>query len=168
MELGQYVVIDGRPAVRFVRFYQHSVERLWSAVTDPDELRHWFPSTVDFDLREGGTVSFSGDPHIADSTGRILVCDRPRSLAFTWGRDELRFGLEAVGGSCQFTLTNVLEAKDTAARNGAGWSVCLAELDAHLSGADTEGPHAGEQRRWRGYYDAYVAAGTPSGADVPL
>jgi uncharacterized protein YndB with AHSA1/START domain len=169
MDRGTYVELDGRPAVRFQRTYPHAVERLWAAVTDSGELSHWFPSHVRMQQQEGGTIEFSGDPHLDNSTGQILVFDPPRRLAFTWGGDELHFELEPAGDDrCRLTLINVLDARNTAARNAAGWSVCLDELDNHLSGVVTDGPHRdANTESGQRYYDAYVAEGMPSGAEVP-
>ena len=47
------------------------------------------------------------------------------------------------------TLLNVLEARDTAARNAAGWTVCLAELEKHLCGDPGDGPHSAAAEPWR-------------------
>ncbi|MDN3026781.1 SRPBCC family protein [Streptomyces sp. S.PB5] len=166
---GTYLTLDdGRPAVRFTRTYEHPVARVWQFVTDADELAHWFPARAEIDLRAGGEIKFSGDPHMEDSTGRVIAVDPPRHLSFEWGGDELRFDLEALDdSSTRFTLTNVLSEENAAARNGAGWEVCLAALDAHARGEDFGGPHAGAEAPWKGFYDGYVAAGVPSGAAVP-
>lgn len=166
---GTYLTLDdGRPAVRFSRTYDHPVDRVWHFVTDPDELQQWFPSRAEMELRPGGTVRFTGDPNMPGSTGRVLAVDPPRHLAFAWGGDELRFDLEAVGDRrTRFTLTNVLGEADTAARNGAGWEVCLAALDAKARGERFEGAHAGMSAPWKEFYDAYLGAGVPSGAPVP-
>jgi uncharacterized protein YndB with AHSA1/START domain len=166
---GTYLTLDdGRAAVRFDRTYDHPVERVWRFVTDPGELARWFPSRAEFDLRPGGTVTFAGDPNAEDSTGTVLAVDPPRHLSFDWGGDELHFDLEPLDdGRTRFTLTDVLAATDTAARNGAGWEVCLTALDAHARGEPFEGPHAGAAAPWREIYDVYVAAGVPSGAPVP-
>lgn len=168
MDLGTYVEHDGRPAVRFVRVYPHSIDRVWCAVTDPDELGHWFPSAVDIDRRTGGVVTFSGDPYAEDTTGSVLDYDSPWHLVFTWAGDELHFDLQPVDtGRCRLTLTNVLYDRDAAARNAAGWSVCLDELDRHVAGERTDGPHSDNASPWQPYYDAYVAAAMPSGAEIP-
>jgi uncharacterized protein YndB with AHSA1/START domain len=168
MDRGTYVEHAGRPAVRFVREYQHPIDRVWTAVTDPTELRSWFPSAVKFEMRVGGTVAFSEDPNVKDKTGVVLACDPPRRFAFSWGGDELHFDLEPVGSSaCRFTLTNVLSERNTAARNAAGWAVCLAELDKHLAGQQTDGPHSPSALPWQPLYDEYVAAGLPDGAEIP-
>ncbi|MER6125625.1 SRPBCC family protein [Streptomyces sp. NPDC001795] len=166
---GTYLTLDdGRPAVRFSRVYDHAIDRVWRFVTDPDELAQWFPSRADFDLRPGGTVRFSGDPNMPESTGTVVAVDPPRHLSFEWGGDELRFDLEELDGKrTRFTLTNVLGEENTADRNGAGWEVCLSALDAKARGASFEGPHAGMSAPWREYYEAYVEAGIPSGAPIP-
>ncbi|MEV6156116.1 SRPBCC family protein [Nonomuraea sp. NPDC052129] len=168
MDRGTYVEIDGRPAVRFQRTYPHPIERVWRAVTEPGELTHWFPQNVTMDAREGGKIEFSGDPHMDSITGTILVWDPPRCFAFTWGGDELRLELAPDGaGGCTFTLVNVIQAQDAAARNAAGWAVCLAELDKVVAGQPADGPHGKSAESWREHYDAHVADGLPSGAEIP-
>ncbi|MFE4669903.1 SRPBCC family protein [Streptomyces sp. NPDC056716] len=166
---GTYLTLDdGRPAIRFRRDYDHPIDRVWHFVTDPDELAGWFPSRAEMDLRPGGAVTFSGDPGMADHPGRIIAVDAPRHLSFEWGGDELHFDLEALDDRrTRFTLTNVLVATDTAARNGAGWEVCLSALDAKARGDRFQGPHAGPGAPWQGFYEGYVAAGFPSGAAIP-
>lgn len=159
---------DGRPAVRFSRTYDHPVARVWRFVTDQEELAGWFPSRVEIEPRPGGTVRFSGDPNTPDSTGRVLALRPPRHLSFDWGGDELRFDLDPLDDRrTRLTLTNVLAAEDTAARNAAGWEVCLAALDAKARGERSGGPHAGAGGRWQEIYRAYLDAGVPSGAPAP-
>lgn len=172
-ERGAFVEHDGRPAIRFQRTYPYPVERVWAAVSEPEGLKHWFPSMVRIEPRQGGTIEFSDDPNLEPSTGEILRYEPPYALAFTWGDDELHFELAPSGSAdgttdgCVFTLTNVLEARDTAARSAAGWQVCLGELAKHLSGNEAEGPHAPSAAPWRPVYEAYVASGMPHGAEIP-
>jgi uncharacterized protein YndB with AHSA1/START domain len=148
MDAGTYVELDGRPAVRFQRDYDHPVQRLWSAITDPDELPHWFPSNVTMKPEVGGPIEFTGDG--PPSSGTILVYEPPTRLAYSWGDNELRFELEPIGDhGCRFTLIDVLPARNIAARNAAA------------------GPHSGTREAWRKHYDSYVAAGMPSGAEIP-
>jgi uncharacterized protein YndB with AHSA1/START domain len=158
MDLGTYLEYNGRPAVRFERTYPHPIDRVWAAVSEPEGLAGWFPSKVEIEARAGGTITFSGDAKLDDATGVVLAFDPPRRLSFTWGADELHFELEPVGrGRCRLVLINVLGDRSAAARNAAGWSVCLAELDKVLA----------ESVTWQDYYDAYVATGMPSGAPIP-
>ena len=161
---GTYVEHDGRPAVRFTRRYPHPAERVWAAVSEPAGLRHWFPSRVELEPRVGGRIAFRDDPNLPEETsGTVLAYDPPRALAFTWGGDELHLTVEPDGEGAVLTLLNVLEARDTAARNAAGWTVCLAELEAHLQGT----PQSADAEPWQQLYRAYVAAGMPSGAPIP-
>ena len=162
MDLGTYLEHDGRPAVRFERTYAHPIERVWQSVSEPDDLAAWLPSKVSIEPRAGGTITFSGDANIEDSTGVVLVYDPPRRLAFTWGPDELHLELTAVDdGHCRLVLINVLGDRSAASRNAAGWSVCLAALQADLDATPADGTP------WRAYYDAYLADGVPSGAPFP-
>ncbi|MFJ8106168.1 SRPBCC family protein [Streptomyces sp. NPDC096132] len=165
---GTHVVLDdGRPAVRFARTYDRPLGEVWQLVTDSAELAHWFPSRVEMELWPGGAIDFSGDPNMPASTGRVLAVDVPRHLSYAWGGDELRFDLVAEGdGRTRLTLTNVLESADAAARNAAGWEVCLAALDARAEGGAPAPPDGGT-RSWEAYYRACVEAGFPSGAPVP-
>jgi uncharacterized protein YndB with AHSA1/START domain len=167
MDRGTYIEHDGRPAVRFEREYPHSIERVWAAVTRSAELAHWFPSHVTLEPRVGGQVSFSEDPHTGPATGTVLTFEPPHRLAFTWAQDELHLELEQIDGGCRLTFVNVLAERDTAARNASGWDVCLGELDKLLSGATSKGPHSDDAAPFQPIYDAYVAAGLPSGAGIP-
>lgn len=167
-DLGRFIELDGRPAVQFERTYPYSIDRVWSAVTEPDELRHWFPSSVDLDLVVGAQVRFSGDPHVEDHPGVVVAVEPPHHLAFTWGDDELHFDLAALdAGSCRFTLTNLLSDRDAAARNASGWAVCLEELAKRLGGEPSRGPHSDDALAFQPLYDAHISAGLPWGAEIP-
>jgi uncharacterized protein YndB with AHSA1/START domain len=144
MDRGTYIDYDGRPA----------------------ELSHWFPSSVAMKHEVGATIEFTADPNVGPTTGVVLEFDPPHRLAYTWGNDELHFHLAATGtDECTLTLIDVLEADNAAARNAAGWTVCLAELDKHVAGHHTDGPHGAES--WQPLYESYIAAGLPSGAWLP-
>ena len=169
MTTGEYLEIDGRPALRFVRLHTHPVERVWSLLSRPDGLATWFPAGVSFDaLRVGAPVTFTFERPGDAGTGAVLAADPPHLLTLTWGGDELRFVLEPLDdGGTRLTFTVVLDRRDTAARTGAGWEVCLDAMAAHLDGAPGDGPETSATPTWHGHYDAYVAAGVPSGAPVP-
>ena len=165
---GTYETYDGKPAVRFERLYPHPVERVWRSITVPEEMASWFPSTVEVDLREGGEMAFTFPGHDVDPmTGRVLELDPPRLFAFLWGDELLRFELEGEDGGCRLRLTHLITNEDEAARNAAGWQVCLGSLERLLSTGSAEAPGTGATGEWREIYDAYVEAGMPSGAAVP-
>jgi uncharacterized protein YndB with AHSA1/START domain len=169
-DLGSYVEIGDRPAVRFERIYPHPIERVWTTITDPAEMAHWFPAPeVSIEPRTGGKIRFGGDPHTNDVPGTVLAWEPPTRLAFSWGADELHFNLEALDPmSCRLVLLDVLEQRDAAARNAGGWLVCLGELAKTVAGNPGQGPHSDDVvAPWPEVYDAHVAAGLPYGAEIP-
>ena len=165
---GTYLEIDGRPALRFERSLRHSAERVWRAITDPAEIHQWFPAAVDYEQRVGARMSFRfDDPDAPPTEGEVTELDRPRLFAFDWGGEQLRFELEPAGDGCRLLFTHFLSERIQAARDAAGWEACFTELDRLLAGEEAEAPGIGATPAWRELYDKYVAAGLPSGAEVP-
>ena len=167
-DLGTYVQHEGRPAVRFARTFRHPIDRVWAAVSRPDEMKAWFPSSVQYEARVGGAIRFSDDPNADASNGKVLVFEPPRRFSFSWYEDELHLTLEPLGeSSCRLTLVNVLADRSTAARNAGGWYICLAELRKALDGVPSGGPHSEDAEPWREVYERHQRAGLPAGAPVP-
>jgi uncharacterized protein YndB with AHSA1/START domain len=174
------LVIDGdRATLRFERWYPHPVDRVWRAISDPDEMATWFPSNVEGERRVGSDLVFddgaqraaadeAGEPTRADGPmfrGRVVVHDPPHVFSFTWGGELLRFELSPDGDGTRLLFTQVLSHPSVAARNGAGWDACLRELDRLL-----DAPTAPE-RDWTDVYADYVRrigppTGVPSGGAV--
>jgi uncharacterized protein YndB with AHSA1/START domain len=144
-----------RPAVRLERRLPDSPEVVWSAITEREQLRSWFPCDVIVSGGEwvsGAEISFPFPEHVMDLTltGEVLEVDEPRLLVYTWGEETLRFELEPDAGGTLLTLVNELPAS-AAARNAAGWENCLDRL-AGLEPA----PDA-----WRTRFDRYTASFEP-------
>jgi len=152
---------DTRPTIRFERRLPASLERAWRAVTDPEEMRSWFPSAVVGERKVGASLAFPFDENVADAfEGEVLEWEPMKVFAFTWNGDELRIELTPEGDATILVFTHRVAHLAVAARNGSGWQMCLANLDAHLGGsrADTE---------WRDVYGEYLdrmgpPLGTPS------
>src|SRR5262249_3801566 len=122
------------------------------ALTDRDELRAWFPCDVvvaDARWEPGASITFVFDEHAMTHTGEVLEVDEPRVLAFTWGDDALRFELSPRGDGTHLVLVDELPAS-AAARNAAGWEVCLDRLEGRTT-----------DDQWRRRFDAYAAEFTP-------
>ena len=118
-----------RPVLRFERFLPRPVQEVWRSVTDPTELRAWFPTRIEIVRWETGaalTHHFDGQSQ-APLRGTVLECAEPHRLVFTWGEDTIGFELSATEGGTTFVLTEQLGASK-AARNAAGWEVCLERL----------------------------------------
>jgi uncharacterized protein YndB with AHSA1/START domain len=145
-----------RPAVRLERLLPDPPEIVWQALTEPEQLRSWFPSEV---IVEGGNwqvgaaITFPFPPEVIDMTltGEALEVDEPHVLAYTWGEETLRFELTPEDGGTRLTLVDELPA-GAAARNAAGWETCLDRL-AGLNPA----PDA-----WQPRFEHYATAFEPT------
>lgn len=168
MSHGTFETIDGRPAVRFERRLRHPVDQVWRAVTEPAELAHWFPSRVEVELKEGGDMHFvHADDAAPPADGTVLELDPERVFEFTWGSERLRIELAPADDGCQLTLTHFLSTREQAARDAAGWHVCLDRLGDHLDGAPATAPTGEPTGEWRRHYAEYEERGVPTGAPVP-
>ena len=103
---------DGGPQLRLERRFRHPVARVWRAISDPDELAHWFPSNEPMEIVERAA------PHL---------------LVATWFGDTVRFELQPVPAGCMLVFTHAFADRDVAARTAAGWDRCGARLEALLA-----------------------------------
>ncbi len=151
---------DGRYVLRFERHIAHPPERVWRALTEPGQLRQWFPTDIEGERRPGAKIRFAfraGAPRAQDMPGLLehdpedldgefTEFDPPRLLAYTWGEEDLRWELEPAVDGCRLIFTHTFTERSgiphpaggakKAARTAAGWDVCLASLDALLSDSD--------------------------------
>lgn len=131
----------GRPVLRFERVLSHPVERVWRALTEPRELTPWHPTPFELEPAAGGVVSYVTGRWPAMSAGEVVEYDPPRVLAHTWDSDVLRWELQPRERGCLLVLTHTFDDRLKAARDGAGWHLCLDALRASLDGtqmSDTE------------------------------
>jgi uncharacterized protein YndB with AHSA1/START domain len=137
------VLRDGeRVGLRFVRRFAHPVERVWSAITESDQLKFWMPCDIVGERRAGADITLPFWPaqveryqlEEATVTGRIEVWDPPEVFQWTWGGDILRFELERTDGETTMTFTTWLESPDPAGAADAagGYHVCLDQLGVLL------------------------------------
>ena len=164
---GTYLEIDGRPAVRFERIYDHPVARVWAAVTEPEEMRHWFPSPeVRHDGRTGGSITVSGDPYSPDpKTSRVLVWEPPVRVRVGGRRaaphaERARPGLPARAG--QHPLD-----PGAGARNAAGWEMCLELLDRVVAGSRQGSASDAGMEEFLPVLEKYKAKGVPDDGWLP-
>jgi uncharacterized protein YndB with AHSA1/START domain len=131
---------EGRPVLRFERVLRHPTELVWAALTDLDELLRWHPSPFELDGRVGGTVNFLAPEGKAFGSGRVTAYEPPRLLAYSWGEDHLRWEIEPEGDDTRIVLTHTFDDRQKAARDAAGWDLCLTALASSLSGEDVPPP----------------------------
>jgi uncharacterized protein YndB with AHSA1/START domain len=168
--------IDGRYVLRFERRLDHPVERVWSALTRPEQLSQWFSgeTQIELDLVEGGRYEMktTGPPELVEAIVReagrdaletrdtVLTVDAPHVFEHTFGGDPgsiARWELERDGDGCRLLLTHTepsgFDAAD-APRDLGGWHVLLDLMERSLAGA----PGEWTARHWEGHRDRYAAA----------
>lgn len=162
---GELEQVGDRWRLRFTRSLAHAPEKVWRAVSDPEHLRFWFPDRLVGDvLTVGASLRFESD--YVDGgffEGRVLAADPPRLLEFTWGTDVIRLEIEPTDDGCVLTLLDTIDEVGKAARDGAGWHVCLDKLEHHLAGA---APAWTDGDRWSALHGDYVTAFGPQGSTI--
>lgn len=137
---GMLIEWEGRPALRFERTLRAAPDRVWVALTQADEHAAWHPSPFDLEAEVGGAVRYHGDDL---ENGTVLVLDPGTRLSYTWGEDDLHWELAPNGTGTTLTLTHVFDDRLKAARDGAGWHVCLDQLEVAV---DASPAHGGDER----------------------
>jgi uncharacterized protein YndB with AHSA1/START domain len=148
---------QGRPTLRFERVLPHSPERVWRALTEPGELASWHPSPFELEPKAGGRIDYLPPDGALFGEGQVIEYSPPHLLRHTWGEDELRWELREHPDGCLLTLSHSFDDRLKAARDAAGWDLCLASLVASLDGdspdrgRDADGLPGG----WQELNDAY-------------
>lgn len=134
--------VNGEPTLRFERRLRHAPAKVWRAVTDPAEMRHWFPTAVETELRPGAPMRFVfPEEAVVDGTwdGEVLEVDEPKVFMFRWNVDVLRIELIPDGDGCRLVFSQTLGGGRVgllaAGRTAAGWDTCLDQLAAGLDGS---------------------------------
>ena len=148
--------------LRFTRDLDHPVSRVWQAITEPGHLEAWFPHRITGDWVAGAPLTFS-DPQGRgpDFGGEVIACEPPSLLEFRWGPDVIRLEIGARGAGCTLTLLDTFGELGKAARDAAGWHVCLESLASHLDHAP--GPPG---NLWMEVHPGYVSSFGPEASAI--
>jgi len=134
-----------------VRELKHPPAKVWSALTDPAQLREWAPFDSDRNLGTVGTATLStfGAPHVTQT--HVKRADAPRVLEYDWGGGDIRWELEPRGGGTHLTLWAQIDRR-WIAMGAAGWHICIDVMDHLLDGQPIEriaGPEAMKFDGWQ-------------------
>jgi uncharacterized protein YndB with AHSA1/START domain len=147
----------------FVRPLAHPAEAVWRAVTETQHLKAWFPQPVSGEFVAGGQLTFHSEyAEVGDFHGTVLAVDPPRLLEFTWGEDTLRIEIEPSDSGCTLTFRDTITELGKAARDAAGWHVCLDGLAADLGA----GPAPAMPDSWQAIHPSYVSDFGPAAATI--
>ena len=122
-----------------VRELRHPPEKVWQALTDPEQLREWAPFDADRSLASVGSVNLStvGTPNPQVSESQVTRAEAPRILEYRWGGNDLRWQLEPLGRGTRLTLWHQID-RGFISMGAAGWHICLDVLD-HFAAGDPLG-----------------------------
>lgn len=114
---------------------RHSPEKVWKALTDPEQIRQWAPYDADRDMGKPGVVNLTivGMPDSQTSETPITRAETNRVLEYRWGGNETRWELEATEQGTCLTLWAKIDRKFIA-MGAAGWHLCLGVMDQLLAG----------------------------------
>lgn len=151
-----YGEFTARGEVRLTRILPGPIERVWEYLTDAEKRSRWFCGGVT-ELRAGGKVEFAmhhaklapGETppekfkHVQDPgvtfDGKVLRCEPPRLLVYTFGGDdsEVTFELTPQGKQVLLVLTHRAKGEDLPelTNYSSGWHTHLSLLVALLEGA---------------------------------
>ena len=167
--------IDGRYVLHFERRFPHPVERVWNALTRPEQLAQWYggATEIELELVEGGRydIKTTGPPELVEAIVReagedaletrdtVLRVDPPRVFEHTFGGDPdsiARWELEPDAHGCRLLLTHTeppaFDAVD-APRDLGGWHTLFDLMERSLAGEPVEWT----ARHWEEHRDRYAA-----------
>jgi uncharacterized protein YndB with AHSA1/START domain len=152
--------------LRYRRRLSHPREKVWRALTEDEHLAGWFPTTIEGDRVAGAPLHFSfRQGEAAPFDGEMLSFDPPSVMELRWADDVLRFELtaDADASGCVLDLTVTVADLGKAARDAAGWHLCLEQLgqvvdDAALPWDPTD--------RWRAVHREYVRRLGPEASTI--
>lgn len=152
-DYGQLERRDGGLVLRFTRRLPHPPQRVWRALTEPEHLAAWFPTTIEGDRAAGAPLRFAHRDGIAPPfDGEMLTFEPPSVMELRWGEDVLRFELRPEGDGTVLQFSDSFDELGRAARDGAGWHVCLDGLGYAAAG---QSPPWSAADHWREVHDGY-------------
>ncbi|WP_114561390.1 SRPBCC domain-containing protein [Desertihabitans aurantiacus] len=145
---GTLETTEGRPTLRFELALAYPVQRVWQAVSTPEELRCFFPGAADWGPAKGESIDLGG------ATLEITEVRPPHRLAWVMAGQPQSFELHPDGTGCRLVFVHVIDDLP-AAQTATGWQTYLSRLEPHLAGGHLSDEDA--HRHWREIHEAYAA-----------
>lgn len=144
--------IENGYSATYERHLNHSVEEVWSYLTDNEKLQKWFSELRVDELRKGGVIKFDMGDGTFDELS-ILDLKVNSALEFSWWEDTVRFELSEESNGCLLLLIEKInKITDHTPRDLAGCHVCLDVIEALLDNRTIE-----RKEEWKVWYEKYVS-----------
>jgi hypothetical protein len=143
-----------------VRELRHAPEKVWRALTDPDQLREWAPFIVDGAMdTAGNTVNLTWVGAPAAMPTKVQRADPPKFLEY----NDIRWELEERGAGTRLTLWISLDRRFVS-MGAAGWHICFDVLDRLLNGTPIGRIAGGEAMKLPGWQKLHAEYAEQFGA----
>ena len=130
--------------------FKAPIERVWKAITDPEELSQWFPDRTKIELQPGALGYFEWDEH-GRCNMRVELVEAPTHLVWSWMNNEdvpydaaratrVEWKLTSTpdGGTVLELTETGFETQKSYEENTHGWQVELGELVEFLEKAPAQ------------------------------
>ncbi|GAA4428247.1 hypothetical protein GCM10023169_29170 [Georgenia halophila] len=124
------------------------LEKVWTAVTDPEHISRWFGRTVLVGQGAGahGTITWPGEGAVPL---RVEAFDPPRNVTYRWCNDDARPAPDTVDGAPSTIFTFTLEPM------ASGTRLTVEETGFELT-SDPAGNLESHRQGWDGELDKLV------------
>lgn len=152
-------IINKTPAgytVQFERSFQHPVQKVWEAISDPGKLSVWL-AAADVELVKAGKFNLHFTGNACTVNGSITQLQPPSLLEYTWDSHDapasvVRWELFPEGkNGCRLLLTHTLAVLSLS--TASGWHIYLGLLSLWLDDPDTN--PTWPEEAWREAHAAY-------------
>ncbi|GAA3209048.1 SRPBCC domain-containing protein [Actinocorallia longicatena] len=132
-----------KPKLVYVTYIASTPERVWSALTDPEQTaRYWGHRNVSTWEKGAGWEHVGNERGDVQIVGTILEIDPPRRLVHTWAgladaddparRSRVTFEIEPAGDTVRLSVTHEDLPQEQLAGTRNGWERVLASLKSML------------------------------------
>jgi uncharacterized protein YndB with AHSA1/START domain/DNA-binding transcriptional ArsR family regulator len=128
-----------KPSYVYATFIASTPERVWEALTDPDQTEaFWGHRNVSGWTKGASWTMEWADGRGDNGGGTIVEIDPPRRLVHTWGvngadhKSRVTYDIEPVEDMVKLTITHDNLTADELSDISQGWSIVLASLKSYL------------------------------------
>jgi uncharacterized protein YndB with AHSA1/START domain len=129
--------IEGGYIVQLKRRFDHPVEKVWEAITQPEKIKEWF-AEIEMDYELGGRMEIHFTNSAGNSkVGKIIEIKEPKLFEYIWDIDlneMLTFELKPTDEATELTLTHIIHDPQHMPSIIGGWESHFDMLEAALDG----------------------------------